>query len=116
MTVERAYLLFAMAPPAQPGTQPDPTGQLLQMLGTFAILGIMFYFILIRPQNQQRKRQAEMLKAVKAGDKVLTSGGLVATVVAVKDRTLTIRSADAKLEILKSSVTDVTEKAAGAES
>lgn len=116
MTVDRVYHLFAMAPPSQPGTQPDPTGQLLQMLGTFAILGIMFYFILIRPQNQQRKKQAEMLKAVKPGDKVITTGGLVATVVAVKDKTLTIRSADAKLEIVKSFVTEVTEKASGSES
>lgn len=81
------------------------------MLGTFAILGIMFYFILIRPQNQQRKRQADLLKALKPGDKVIASGGLVATVVAVKDKTVTIRSADAKLEVLKSAVSDVTEKA-----
>jgi len=116
MTVDRVYFLFALAPPAQPGTTPDPTGQLLQMLGTFAILGIMFYFILIRPQSQQRKRQDEMLKTIRPGDKVLTSGGLIATVVSVKDKTVTIRSADSKLEILKSAVSEVTEKSSSTES
>lgn len=112
MTVGCVNSLLALAPPPQPGTAPDPTGQLLQMLGTFAILGVMFYFILIRPQNQQRKRQVEMLKAIKPGDKILAGGGLVATVVAVKEKTVTIRSADAKLEILKSAVSEITEKSA----
>jgi len=50
-----------------------------------------------------------MLKTVKAGDKIVTSGGIVAVVITVKDKTLNVRSADAKFEITKSAVAEITE-------
>lgn len=105
-----AWLAFA-PPPQQPGTQPNPTGQMLQMLGTFLILGIMFYFVMIRPQQKKARQHAELLKTLKPGDKVLTSGGILGTVVSVKEKSVAIRSADTKLEILKSAVSDITERA-----
>jgi preprotein translocase subunit YajC len=52
-----------------------------------------------------------MLKLVKPGDKVITSGGMVGTVVSVKERTLAIRSAETKVEVLKSAITEITERA-----
>ena len=52
----------------------------------------------------------DSLKAVKAGDKIVTSGGVLAVVVTVKDKTLTVRSADAKFEIIKSAVAEITER------
>jgi preprotein translocase subunit YajC len=55
-----------------------------------------------------------MRKNIKPGDKILTSGGIVGVVVGVKEKSLSIRSADAKLEILKSAVTDITERSSGA--
>jgi preprotein translocase subunit YajC len=67
--------------------------------------------VLIRPQSKRAKQQANLLKALKAGDKVVTSSGLVGVVIAVKERTVSLRSADAKLEILKSAVTEITERA-----
>lgn len=106
------YFGFAQPPPA--GTAPNPTAQLLQMLGTFAILGIIFYFLMIRPQQTKAKEHAALLKALKPGDKILTSGGILAVVITVKDRTVSIRSADAKLEILKSAVSEITEKSSSA--
>jgi preprotein translocase subunit YajC len=51
-----------------------------------------------------------MLKAVRAGDKIVTSSGIVAVVVTVKDKTLSIRSADAKLEITKSAIAEIIER------
>src|SRR5688500_13522863 len=102
--------VLAFAPQAQTGTQPNPTGQMLQMLGTFAILGLMFYFVLIRPQQKKARQHGDLLKTLKPGDKVLTSGGIVGTVVSVKDKTVSIRSADTKLELLKSAISDITEK------
>ena len=104
---------LAFAPQSQPGTQPNPTGQLLQMVGTFVILGVIFYFLMIRPQQTKAKEHAQLLKALKPGDKVLTSGGILGVVITVKEKSLSIRSADAKLEIAKSAVSEVMERASG---
>jgi preprotein translocase subunit YajC len=102
--------LLAISQRTPPGHQPNPTGQLLQMLGTFLILGLMFYFVLIRPQQKRAREHAAVLKTLKPGDRVLTNGGILGVVVNVKDRTVSIRSADTKLEVLKSAVTEITEK------
>ena len=96
-----------------PGTQPNPTGEILKTFGPLAFLCVIFYFILIRPQQKKAKEQAELIKALRPGDKVLTSSGILGVVVGVKDKSVSIRSADAKLEILKSAVTEITERAAG---
>ena len=106
-----AALLAMAPPPSAPGTQPNPTGSMVQMLGMFAIMGLMFYFLLIRPQQKKAKDHANLLSKLKAGDKIVTSSGLVAVVVTVKDKTVSIRSGDAKLEVLKSAVTEITEVA-----
>ena len=101
-----------MAPSATPpGTAPNPQGEMIKMLGMFAIMGFIFYFLLIRPQRQRAKQLETMLKAMKAGDKIVTSGGILGVVIAVKEKTVSIRSADTKLEILKSSVAEITERA-----
>jgi preprotein translocase subunit YajC len=74
------------------------------------LLVVVFYFALIRPQQKKQKQQAELLKAVRSGDKILTNSGIIATVVTVKDKSLTVRSADAKFEITKSAVAEITER------
>lgn len=106
------YLAFAQPPP--PGTAPNPTAQLLQMLGTFAILGVIFYFLMIRPQQAKAREHANLLKGLKPGDRILTSGGILGVVITVKEKTVSIRSADAKLEIVKSAVSEITEKSSSA--
>ncbi len=95
----------------QAGTVPDPRGQMIQMVGMFAIMGVMFYFMLIRPQSKKAKEHEELLKSLKPGDKILTVGGIIGVVVGVKEKNVTIRSADTKLDVTKSSVTEVTERA-----
>ena len=52
-------------------------GALMPMILLFAI----FYFLIIRPQNKQRKEHAEMIASLKKGDKIVTVGGLIAVVV-----------------------------------
>jgi len=103
---------LAMAPsPTPPGTAPDPKGEMIKMLGMFAIMGFMFYFLLIRPQRQRQRKLDDMLKAIKSGDKIVTSSGIIGVVINVKDKSVSIRSADTKLEVLKSSVAEITESA-----
>jgi preprotein translocase subunit YajC len=97
---------------AQAPTQAPPAG-LPALLGSpltlLVLMGVMMYFLLFRPQQQRTKQQAKMLAALKSGDKVVTSSGIVGVVITVKDKTVMLRSADAKMEVTKSSVTDILE-------
>ena len=102
-----------MGPP--PGTQQDPRGQMINMVVVFGLLGIMFYFVLFRPQQKKAREQADMLKTIKSGDKIVTNSGILATVVTVKEDSITIRSADAKLEITKGAIAEIRERS-GADS
>ena len=86
---------------------------------TFApmiLLVIVFYFILIRPQQQRAKQQAKLIAGLKSGDKVVTSSGIIGVVTSVKDRTVALRSADAKMEVTKTSVTEILESGDAVES
>lgn len=98
---------LAMAPQTQPG-QPAPP--IWTNMVPLVLLVVVFYFALIRPQQKRQKQQAELLKAVKSGDKIVTNSGIIATVVTVKEKSITVRSADAKFEITKSAVAEITEK------
>jgi preprotein translocase subunit YajC len=94
----------AATPAGTPPAQPPPAGNMLFLI---AIMGVMMYFLLFRPQSQQRKKQAKLLEALKSGDKVVTSSGIVGVVITVKDSTVSLRSADAKMEVTKSSVVQI---------
>ena len=74
------------------------------------LLMVVFYFALIRPQQEKSKEHAQLMKNIHSGDKILTSSGILGSVITVKEKTLTIRSADTKLEIAKSAVAEITER------
>ena len=96
--------------PTPPGTQPNPTGQMFQMLGMVVFFIVVMYFIMIRPQQKKAREHDQLLKSLKPKDKIVTSGGVVGIVVSVGELSVTIRSADTKLEVLKSAVTEITER------
>lgn len=81
----------------------------MQMI-PFVLMIVVFYFILIRPQQKKAKQHQELLKQIKAGDRVLTSSGIIGTVISVKEKSISLRSADTKLEILKSAIAEVTDR------
>lgn len=98
--------LFAMLPGAAAGGAegPSPFSMLLPILGMLLI----FYFLMIRPQQKRQKEVQKMLSAVKKGDRVLTASGLYGTVAGVKDDVLVLQIADnVKVEMVKSAVTGV---------
>lgn len=74
------------------------------------LLVVIFYFVLLRPQQKKAKEQAEMLKTVKSGDKIVTTSGIIATVITVKEDSVSIRSSDAKLEITKGAIAEIRER------
>lgn len=110
MSLDQLGWVLAMGQPT-PGTEPNPTGQMLQMLGTLAFFMVVMYLLMIRPQQKKARQHAELVKTLKVGDRVVTSGGVLGVVVSVKDKTVAIRSADTKMEILRSAVTEILESA-----
>ena len=96
------FLAQATAP--QTG-QPQPP--VWMTFAPMILLVIVFYFILIRPQQQRAKQQAKLISNLKSGDKVVTSAGIIGVVITVKDQTVSLRSADAKMEVTKASVTEI---------
>jgi preprotein translocase subunit YajC len=76
------------------------------MVAIFAI----FYFLLIMPQQRRQKKWQEMLKLVKSGDKVVTSGGLTGTILSVKDDAVVLRVPpdNLKIEVARSSIVTLT--------
>jgi preprotein translocase subunit YajC len=99
--------IMALTPPPQSGQSSAPawTGFVPLLL-----LIVVFYFILIRPQQKRAKQQTELLKSVRPGDKILTNGGILGVVVTVKEKSVSIRSADSKMEITKSAITEIVER------
>ena len=107
-------IVSLLAAAAVPQTQPNPTAGLLNLAAMVLFFVAMMYFVVIRPQQKRAREQADLLKALRPGDKIITSGGLIGVVVGLKDKSVSIRSADTKLEVLKSAVTEITERAAAA--
>ena len=81
-------------------------GPIVMMVAIFAI----FYFLLIMPQQRRQKKWAEMLKQIKSGDRVVTSGGLTGVILSAKDDTVVLRVPpdNIKLEVARSSIVTLT--------
>jgi len=97
---------LAMTPPEGSGG----TGALLSFLPLVLIM-LVFWFMLIRPQKKQQEQRKLMLANLKKNDRIVTSGGLFATVLNVKDdRVVATIAEGVKVEIAKHAVTGVVEK------
>ncbi|HSM04789.1 MAG TPA: preprotein translocase subunit YajC [Longimicrobiales bacterium] len=72
----------------------------VQMAAFIAI----FYFLLIRPQKKEQERHKQMLEAIKKGDEVVTSGGIVGKVVKADETRLTIQSGDSTFVVQRGRV------------
>jgi preprotein translocase subunit YajC len=78
---------------------------------------VIFYVLLIRPQQKKAREHQALVSALKPRDKVVTSGGMFGEVISIKDKTVTLRCGESKLEVLKSSIAEVVERPqAGGES
>lgn len=101
--------ILAMAPP--PGGSGQPAQSPMFMFGWLAIMIALFYFMLIRPQRRREKERQQLLSAIKSGDRVLFSGGIIGIVANVKEKTYVIKVGDkTKLEVVRGAVTQVLAK------
>ena len=64
------------------------------------LMGLVFYFMLIRPQRKKDKKVKEMLDALKQGDRVTTIGGIYGTIVNIKDDTITLAIGSQRTEMV----------------
>ena len=93
-------IILALA--GAPSGQENPFGSLIMMGLIFAI----FYFILILPMRNKQKKLEELVKGLKAGDKVILNAGIFGTIVAVEDNAFQVRIDDkTRIKVLKSAVT-----------
>lgn len=100
-----ASYFLAMAPAnGQQGGNP-----LWNMIPLMLVM-VFLYFAMIAPQRKRAKQHEEMLKTLKSGDRVSTSSGIIGVIVSVKDRSVSLRSDDSKLEVLKSAIAEVLER------
>lgn len=99
---QNVILSFYLQTAAQP---PGPLGALGTLFPILLIFGI-FYFLLFMPMQKQRKQQKAMLAGLQNGVEVVTSGGIIGTVVSIDDDKLVLRVKpnDIKIQVTRSSV------------
>jgi preprotein translocase subunit YajC len=74
---------------------------------TMLIIGIM-YFLMIRPQQKRLKEHRDMVAAIRRGDTVVTSGGIIGKVTKVEDQELQVEIADGvRVKLLRSTISEV---------
>ena len=89
--------IHASTPPRcspRPPLAPGPAGLLGSPFVMMGLMIVMFYFLLIRPQQRQRKEQAARIAALQSGDKVVTSAGIHGIVHNVKEHTVVVKVAE----------------------
>jgi preprotein translocase subunit YajC len=96
-------LLFSLMAP-QDGSNPLP-----MLLFQFGAIILIFYFLLIRPQSQARKKHGELLAQLKKGDDITTAGGIIGKVKDIKDDRITIESGSATLVVERARIVRVGE-------
>jgi preprotein translocase subunit YajC len=107
MVFSATFLLLSDATAAGSPAAPSPIAQFAPLL----FIGVIFYFLLIRPQQKQRKEQQKLIESLKTGDKVVTSAGIYGLISNVKEKTVLLKVADnVKIEIDKAAVATVLER------
>lgn len=84
---------------------PGGFGPLIVQLLPFILIFGVFYFLIIMPQRRRQRELQDTIAKLKAGDRIVTTGGIIATITAVRDTSLLVRSADKSiLEVSRSAI------------
>ncbi|MGI5172346.1 preprotein translocase subunit YajC [Treponema sp. OMZ 840] len=85
-----------------------PQGSLLSMMLPIALIFVIFYVFIIRPQNKKQKETQKMIEALKKGDKIITIGGIHGTISSTKEQTVIVKVDDnTKIEFTRSAIATV---------
>jgi preprotein translocase subunit YajC len=96
--------MFALIMQASP-TAAGPG--LVASIMPFILIGLIFYFLIIRPQNKRVKEHRQLLSEITRGDTVVTNGGLIGKVKKVADDELTVTFGDADIKVVRTMIADV---------
>ena len=101
-------LLIAMAP------QGGGSANLISTLIMFGAIFLIFYFMIIRPQQKRAKEREKMLSNMQKGDKVITSGGLHGTIAGIDEKTVLLQVSDnVKMKFERSAIASVSSSKEG---
>jgi preprotein translocase subunit YajC len=88
--------------------QGDSGSGITSTLVMFGLIFLIFYFMIVRPQQKRSKERQKMLDAIKKGDKIITSGGVHGTVVGIEEKTVLVQIADnVKVKVDRGSVSSI---------
>jgi preprotein translocase subunit YajC len=97
-------ILIAMAPQGSDGG----SGSLISTVIMFGAIFAIFYFMIIRPQQKRAKEREKLLSNIEKGDKIVTSGGVHATIVGIEEKTVLIEIApNVKVKVERSAIGSV---------
>lgn len=97
-------ILIAMAPQGGEGG----SGSLISTVIMFGAIFAIFYFMIIRPQQKRAKEREKLLSNIEKGDKIVTSGGVHATIVGIEEKTVLIEIApNVKVKVERSAIGSV---------
>lgn len=89
----------------------------LMGLAPILLMFVIFYFLLIRPQQKQARKQQEFIRNLKVGDRVVTSGGLHGEIKGLTETTMTLEIADkVRVKVTRSAVSGTSQEAAAPDS
>ena len=92
-------MLLALA--GQPSGEPTPYASLVMM----GLIFLIFYFVLIQPMKNKQRKLEELIRRLKAGDRVIVSGGILGTIVGVEDESFLVRIDEkTRIKVLRSAV------------
>lgn len=98
-------LLIAMAP-QQGGAQGG--GNMISTFVMFGAIFLIFYFMIIRPQQKRAKEREKLLSSIQKGDKVVTSGGMHGVVAGVEEKTILLQVTETvKVKMERSAITTI---------
>ena len=103
--------ILAMGTPPSGGQGAQGGGGGMLLFGYMIIIFALFYFMMIRPQMKKEKQRKKMIADIKSGDRIIFSGGILGTVVNMKDQIFSVKIAEnVKIEIARGSVIRVLQK------
>ena len=94
-------------PPSEGGGAANPFVQFLPLI----LIGVVFYFMILRPNKKRQKERQEQLAKVEKGDKVIMSNGMHGTISAIEDTTVLVQVSDnTKIRFEKAAITTLVDK------
>jgi preprotein translocase subunit YajC len=103
--------MFISSAYAQPAAGGDPTTGLIMQIAPLILIFVVFYFLLIRPQQQARRKHMEMVAQLKKNDIVVTSGGMIGKVKSVADDEVRVELApNVDVRVLRHTIAEVRSK------